>query len=369
MSPVTTPYRRRPPSPTQPILLLSVSIVPSKLRSRMVNFNDPATIALDSETVVKLWHLMDGIFIWEFFSTLDYEWDVIRGNRPHRWTIWVYSVARMTTLVAVILNMIGFNTATEINCLAWSTFLAFFSYIAYLASSLLIVLRIIAIWNKAKIIFAIAMGIWIADNGIFIYGVSQLRSAWLPEENLCTLLNVDSTKPAIIGSFFSDIALLLIMLIGLLRLRREGGGAFALGRTLWKQGLIWLLLATVAEVPSTVLMILNLNAPLNLITQSPGMIIVTIAATRLYRSLTNIYSSNISYESPRGTGRSASEPQVQPGPMPLNQMEVSVRTEYDQFPTTQMSHSGACISTNPEGSYKEHEVSLNIDVESGLEEK
>jgi hypothetical protein len=55
--------------------------------------------------------------------------------------------------------------------------------------------------------------------------------------------------------------------------------------------------------------------------------------------------------------------------MPLNQMEVSVRTEYDQFPTTQMSHSGACISTNPEGSYKEHEVSLNIDVESGLEEK
>jgi hypothetical protein len=57
----------------------------------------------------------------------------------------------------------------------------------------------------------------------------------LPEENLCTLLNVDSTKPAIIGSFFSDIALLLIMLIGLLRLRREGGGAFALGRTLWKQ--------------------------------------------------------------------------------------------------------------------------------------
>jgi hypothetical protein len=25
------------------------------------------------------------------------------------------------------------------------------------------------------------------------------------------------------------------MLIGLLRLRREGGGAFAMGRTLWKQ--------------------------------------------------------------------------------------------------------------------------------------
>jgi hypothetical protein len=26
---------------------------------------------------------------WEFFTTLDYEWGVIRGRRPYRWTIWV----------------------------------------------------------------------------------------------------------------------------------------------------------------------------------------------------------------------------------------------------------------------------------------
>src|SRR5712675_35156 len=26
---------------------------------------------------------------WEFFTTLDYEWSVIQGSRPYRWTIWV----------------------------------------------------------------------------------------------------------------------------------------------------------------------------------------------------------------------------------------------------------------------------------------
>jgi len=26
---------------------------------------------------------------WEFFTTLDYEWNVIRGRLPYRWTIWV----------------------------------------------------------------------------------------------------------------------------------------------------------------------------------------------------------------------------------------------------------------------------------------
>jgi len=26
---------------------------------------------------------------WEYVTTLEYEWDVIRGRRPYRWTIWV----------------------------------------------------------------------------------------------------------------------------------------------------------------------------------------------------------------------------------------------------------------------------------------
>jgi hypothetical protein len=52
--------------------------------------------------------------------------------------------------------------------------------------------------------------------------------------------NVDSAKPAIIGSLFSDVVLLLVMLVGLLGLlreTREGGGAFPLIHTLWKQ--VW----------------------------------------------------------------------------------------------------------------------------------
>ncbi|KAF8487392.1 hypothetical protein DFH94DRAFT_25666 [Russula ochroleuca] len=328
----------------------------------MANYKDPATIAKGSEAVVKLWHLMDGVYIWQFFTTLDYEWDVIRGHRPYRWTIWVYSLARVTTLLDIILNIINLNTTAEINCQV-------FTYVAYISSSLLIVLRIIAIWNKAKIIFAIAMGIWIADNALFIFGVLRARSTWSPEELTCVLANVDSTKPAIIGSLVSDIALLLIMLIGFLRLRREGGGAFALGRTLWRQGLIWLLLATVAEVPPTVLIILNLNVPLNLIAQTGGLVIVNIAATRLYRPLTNIYSSDISHKNPRGAGCSTSELRFHTGPIMLNRMEVSERTEYDEFPMSQMSRSSTYIATGTQGNYKAHDVSLNVDVESGLEGK
>jgi hypothetical protein len=72
----------------------------------------------------------------------------------------------------------------------------------------------------------------------------------------------------------TDVLLLLIMLFGLLRMRLDAGGAFGLGRIPWNQvrwwqfslfpnllkyvsirmGLVWLFLATVTEVPTTVRM-------------------------------------------------------------------------------------------------------------------
>ena len=44
-------------------------------------------------------------------------------------------------------------------------------------------------------------------------------------------------------------------------------------------------------------------------------------------------------------------------PIPIDRMEVTVRTEHDQFPSLS-------VSTHP-GSYKAHEVCFNGDVESG----
>ena len=81
------------------------------------------------------------MFSWEFFTTLDYDWKVIRGNLPHRWTIWVridrdltlvssatqepgadlfiqqiYFSARVACLVGVILTIVGLDCTARINC-------------------------------------------------------------------------------------------------------------------------------------------------------------------------------------------------------------------------------------------------------------
>ena len=51
----------------------------------------------------------------------------------------------------------------------------------------------------------------------------------------CIVTNLETSRPSLISLFVADCLLLLIMLVGLLRLRRRGGGTFELGRLLWRQ--------------------------------------------------------------------------------------------------------------------------------------
>jgi hypothetical protein len=89
-----------------------------------------------------------------------------------------------------------------------------------------------------------------------------------------------------------DLVLLSLMLIGL---RRYGDvGMYGLWRFLHRQGLLWLLLVTVAEIPTTVFIYLNLNDYLNLMFQTPELIMMAVGATRIYRSLAD-YSSMADY--------------------------------------------------------------------------
>ena len=53
------------------------------------------------------------------------------------------------------------------------------------------------------------------------------------------VFNVKTNRISTVAILFTDIALLLIMLIGLLRMRLEAGGSFRLGRILWNQVRWW----------------------------------------------------------------------------------------------------------------------------------
>ncbi|KAH9964913.1 hypothetical protein BC827DRAFT_1265599 [Russula dissimulans] len=272
----------------------------------MVNFHDPAVFLRDVAILKKLWHTTNGVYFWEFFTTLDYELSVLKGRRPYRWTIWIYSLTRVATLFAIIFNFIALDAMTPINCQGVLTFELTFSYLGVATASLLIVFRVV-----------------------------RLRSAWDPDLHSCTVLNTESNKLNITVTLISDIILLLTVLVGAFRLRRDGAGRSGIGLVLWNQGFIWLLLATAAEVPPTVLITLNLNDPLNLMFQQPAMITLSIAATRMYRSLSDVVYGSLdnAFEGSPARNNKVQNTKQSPSTRFLSdRIEAAVDTACEQFP-------------------------------------
>ncbi|KAN0141797.1 hypothetical protein V8E53_000259 [Lactarius tabidus] len=339
------------------------------LSANMVDFQNPVIIEKDFLALVKLFHVVDGIFIWEFFVTLNYEWSVIRGHRPYRWTIWIYSLARVCTLIAAVLNMLAFDFPTPINCRLWIIFEDIFISLAFAAASFLIVLRIIAIWNRNMIAVGIAICTWSNNVAFLIYNIVLLRSTWEPVQSACIALNMESSKKAAIVGLVTDVVLLLTMLFGLLRLRLHGN-MFGLGQLLWNQGLILLFLATVAGVTPTVFISLNLNGPFDAMFQTPAIMGMTICATRMHRSLTDFTNPESFHTYPIRMGHAANRV---PKPLsaaaaPLDRVEVAVHTSSEDYPPLNMGQYASCGAYSADNQSQDKSFVLDIcsDRESGV---
>ncbi|KAH9984328.1 hypothetical protein BJV74DRAFT_886498 [Russula compacta] len=321
----------------------------------MVNFRNSSVIGDDNPLLLKFWNAIDGLFIWEFLITLGYEWSVIRGHRPYRWTIWIYSPCRVAALATVTLNLVSIDATIPISCQATILSQFILAYLALACASFLIVLRIIAIWNRCRVVGAIAIGLWITNISFLIQGIIRFRAEWVSDKVSCEVVEIDGMQLSTMVALVTDVVLLLIMLFGVFRLRRDGGGTMALGRLLWNQGVIWLFLATVAEVTPVVFIYLNLNDTFNVMFQVPWMITMTIAATRMYRSLSDFGSSDISHQIFPTSGRTMSGTKGAPNAlMPLSGIQVAIHMDHERYPTPQTSYYNSCINTDKETHGKPH---------------
>jgi len=227
------------------------------------------------------------------------------------------------------LNLTGYNPKVLV------LFSFIFPGIAFLLSSLLILIRIAAIWNRNKAAVALATSAWVTNIPIVILGGTRIRSTWLHAQQSCSLPNVESNKLTIITTLAADLALLLIMLVGLFRLRRCDGGWFDLAHLLWKQGVGWLLLATISQLVPVVFMYLNLNDAFDTMFLIPALVIMSIAATR-------IYCSPVDSELLTGFAKSAKNVRRRSRPLShanlcinaRTRMEVAVHTTHEQHLTS-----------------------------------
>ncbi|KAF8494672.1 hypothetical protein F5888DRAFT_1635986 [Russula emetica] len=269
---------------------------------------------------LNFWHATGGLYIWEYITTLD-----LRMEN--------YSGPSLLSMVNMDLFPRAFGWFRQHNSLLFhygrndSNKLSVVGILSYAFPSLFPSPTKIVIWKLNKVVVALTSTIWVTTIVFHLLNVIQLvRFEWVSTQGGCVPVENDPNSFDFMPAIIADMCLLLIILAGLFTLRRNGVGVFGLTRIIWKQGIIWLILASAAEVLSLVFTLLNKNAvadrwarsciehqiryttetlgflflPTPQLFDTPSQIIMLIAATRMHRSLVNFASnpSNDVYEIP-----------------------------------------------------------------------
>ncbi|KAH9993514.1 hypothetical protein BJV74DRAFT_368834 [Russula compacta] len=248
----------------------------------MVNWNDPDLVFKDFLALIKLNHVLAGIYIWELAFTANFELDVLRGKRPYVRTIWLYLGARYAGLLAFIFFFIA-GDASDDNCQPIIVMNFLFIYISWAFACIIMALRVSAIWNRNIIVSVIVFGAWAVVLVLNIWNLTILKSSF--NSTLGTCIDAQPHKGLInsVGFLVVNLSLLMTMLVGLLRhTHRNSTGIWQL---LYQQCIIWIALAVFADIPPVLFLILNLNDAWNEMFAGTAFTILSIGAARMYRSL------------------------------------------------------------------------------------
>ncbi|KAI0318215.1 hypothetical protein OF83DRAFT_1083056 [Amylostereum chailletii] len=241
----------------------------------MTNWHDPSVVLNSYKALANSSGVVEGlVFVtfrsWEFVTNINFDWAVLSGRRRRPWTFWFRKTSTGHPGRFSIVNLRKITTLAGIVVASG----------AFWCSSCIILIRVIAIWERDMFIILVGWGVWLGNVAALVYDVivassscdftagGSLNNPPFPVWQLrfvpiaggeCTVENAQKTLAQFVMFLATELFLLSLMLAGLLKRRMGTSRPMGVWRTLHSQGWIWLLLSMIAESPNVVLLVFNLN--------------------------------------------------------------------------------------------------------------
>ncbi|KAI0255665.1 hypothetical protein BJV78DRAFT_1177687 [Lactifluus subvellereus] len=214
----------------------------------MVDWNNPTAILHEYGAWVKLLHVINGIYLWEFICNLSFEWSLLQGLRQWRWTASFYIACRLTTIAEVLVTLVGLDVTSQINCKVWARFVIFFAYATSTFALGLYAIRCIAVWQRSLPITVFSAALILTNFGAWIRRVVEAEATWDPTSQACVR---HGTHQALLNNALllaTEVVFTALMAVGIYY-RNPGPRAF---KIMYREGLLWLVTAAIVQtIPAT----------------------------------------------------------------------------------------------------------------------
>ncbi|CCL99579.1 uncharacterized protein FIBRA_01597 [Fibroporia radiculosa] len=241
----------------------------------MVDWQSEAEIAQDSAAFDKFMHTLLGLYIWEFVTSLPFDWAFISGKKKFRWPMIFYFAGRYFLLFALIGIAIALNVTV-------------FGNASIGLASINLSLRTIAVWSQNPYIVGLLVCVILGHWSLLLHGI-LIKAAWIPGSG-CAI--TDTNNRVLAATFIYSMAFdFLVLTLTAWKLaiprRREQSRIVQL---IFGDGLIFFIIAFLSNLLATIFMMLDLNAVMSIIANVPAAIASTIVACRAVRRLSNYTS-------------------------------------------------------------------------------
>lgn len=244
-------------------------------------------LATDEDAFIKLMHCLAGVYFWEFFTSLDFDWAFISGKKKFQWPLIFYMLGRYCLFFALIGILIALDARTEVNCQALYTFDQLAGDAAVGLASINLSIRTMAVWSQNLYIVIVLVLVILGHWSLILQGV-LLTAEWIPGQGCAiTKSNTKTLAATFIYSMCFDALVMTLSVIKLYGRQQRS----QLVSILFKDGIIYFLVAFIANAIATSFMVLNLNAIMAIIFNVPAAIASTIVACRAVRRLSNFASN------------------------------------------------------------------------------
>ncbi|KAF9449812.1 hypothetical protein P691DRAFT_519345 [Macrolepiota fuliginosa MF-IS2] len=253
----------------------------------MVNWQSTEETVKDGVAFGRFMHALLGLYIWEWFTSLDFDWQYISGKKKFRWPMVFYFLNRYCLLFALVGIAVALNVTSQIDCQALYTFNQCLGNAAIGLASINLSLRTIAVWSQNKYLVVFLVLVILGHWSLLLHGI-LLTAQWV-EGTGCVIATTNNRILAI-SFIYSMVFDLTVLCLTAYKLLYPKTGRSRLVELIFSDGLIYFLIAFLANLIATIFMLLNLNPVMSIIANVPAAIASTIVACRVVRRLSRFTS-------------------------------------------------------------------------------
>ncbi|KAJ3487631.1 hypothetical protein NLI96_g3406 [Meripilus lineatus] len=246
----------------------------------------PEEIALDASIFLKLMHAIAGMYIWEFCISLNFEWSFFNGKKKFNWPMIFYFLGRYWALFTLVGLLVALDSTTfirEVNCQALYTFLAVAGQVTIGFASINLAIRAMVIWGQSIYIVVPLVILILGHWAVLMQGV-VVTASWTG--SACAVSQTNSS--VLTATFAYSICLdFIVFAVTAWKLVMPNRRRSQLMDLMFKDGLVYFVLAFVANVPAAVVISLKLNPVMDIMFNIPAAITSTTVACRAVRRLAN----------------------------------------------------------------------------------